>query len=392
MKTMPKRKTKPRKKTQTRKANPGKSTFTAAPVRTMHAAPNMAKPLDHKEVKRAWLQNAEAFVSTLYDPFDAPCAARYPTLMGAASTTFTHKYRDNISTVLDAGTGDRYAGFAVSPRLFQGGAFMTKASAFSAGHFTWITEEFPVNADIATNFYVGRPTSIGVRLHNVAELYERGGTLYVGLVNYKAGSMTSWDKWMSVVTIESLDAAKLGPNGVNLVWIPIGRGPIGQASGQDPAVTGLDYIQLNVAPSNFIDSSIVMLWKGTGNEDLDLHVEIITHAEAIPYPYTAFLFDVETVESSDTAVTAAMDIAQSRGATPVNPPSTNWFTKSLNWAVTQIPRFLSVAAPMLELLMLTEREFRMQQARALVRWARREGITFEDLVSGPRASSYERKL
>lgn len=213
----------------------------------------------------------------------------------------------------------------------------------TAGTDAWATSQHPHQADFSANFQLLRSVSMGIRVINAAELFERGGALYVSHTTVKPGQSDSFDRLKLSSETVVYDSTNLPVGGLEAHWIPLSRTPV-QLTGTNLTATAQTYSKPFVAASSFLDSSILVWLEGTSTEDLNLAFEQVHNWESIPFPQTEFMFDrLSVVGSEDTNAIALSTVG---GSTAAHPPKTpNLWGEIGNLAMKGVKQFGSSLAP-----------------------------------------------
>jgi hypothetical protein len=265
--------------------------------------------LTKSKVTQQMRANSELYVESLLNPFEFR-GARIPDPSPFPSTVGTSVQRFQPATVTDSVDSKVYAAMMFSTDRTNGGTWTATVTAMAATSATWTTAEHPHQSSFASNFFLMRTVSMGVRVMNVGELVSRGGAMYVSYTAQPPAALTLIDLKLADET-EVYDAARLKTEGLVGVYIPMSKSPILIDSASLTA-TGSTYESPTVtltAKTTHVDTNIVIWFEGTGDEDLVPIFEQVDNWEAIPFPQTEYLFDRKAVVGTPTTTSEAMSLA-----------------------------------------------------------------------------------
>lgn len=271
------------------------------------------------EVHAAMDQNARAYVSTLFHPFEVR-GMRVPESTPFPSAVGSWVYRYTPPAVSDAGVTPtkKIAGmfFGLDPCL--NGVWTAHVSSYSDAFVeTWTTASHPAATAGGIAFNLIRTVSRGIKLVNVSTLVERGGALYVSYAAVRPDSGIIADLKLAAET-EVFDAARLSKDGMTAVYLPLtNMAMVPTESKSNPVyIPACSYINPASDHTDFspiFDCNVYIWVEGTVEQDLSLEFEEVWNWEAIPWPQTESLFSRRAVMASEDAKAAAMQQVLSSG-------------------------------------------------------------------------------
>jgi hypothetical protein len=267
-----------------------------------------AKYKNSAQARTSMRLNAEAYVRSLYDPFNVrgvriPDETPYPSTVGCSVMRFQPTQQP------DSVNSDQYVGFALGADLTNDGAYTATISQIASGVETWTTSEHPHQATFASNFSLMRTVTQGLRFVDISKFVERGGALYICYSCIHPSVASIADMKLSD-ECEVYDYSRMQNEGITAVWLPLSRSPV-QDFKDAMSPTGSTYVDPSLTLSNGLRDTWIYIWAHStdSSSDITMEFEVCHNWEAIPFPANQFLFDRKAIVSDSTSMASAKALA-----------------------------------------------------------------------------------
>lgn len=282
------------------------------------------RPSTLSEAKQQLQVNAEGYVASMLDPFNVT-GMRLPDPSPFPSTVGTSVMRHSFTGIDDAATAPatdtQVLGAVFHAGVSTGSAWVGYISAYDTEETkpeTWSYVVHPHITPFTTNFQLMRTVSMGIRVINVGPLIERGGAIMVAhstaFPEYGGFNNNLLEQLKTSSELVVFDAATMREKGLSTVYIPLSYLPVSAGTGAGGAgkmyPTGSCYVNplqdWGATSPLFMDTNIYVFVVGSKSETLDIVIEQVHNWEAIPYPYTEYMFARKAVAGSEETRTAAI--------------------------------------------------------------------------------------